>query len=92
MLSITQLGNLPTCGGIYRVLDQAGTVIYIGQARNIYQRWKRGHHKISEILTLCGTEAFIDWVELPEWLLNRAENLAVRYYQPVLNRKTPPIV
>ncbi|KAI9134005.1 GIY-YIG nuclease family protein [Acaryochloris sp. CCMEE 5410] len=92
MISITQLDNLPTCGGIYRVLDGAGTVIYVGQAKNIHQRWQKGHHKISDILARCGTNAFIDWVQLPEWLLNRAENLAVRYYKPVLNKKMPPIV
>jgi excinuclease UvrABC nuclease subunit len=92
MLPITQLKDLPSCCGIYRVLDAKGKVIYVGQARNIHQRWNNGHHKIGEILAYCGTDAFIDYVELPVWLLNRAENVAVRHYSPVLNKNTPSIV
>ena len=92
MLPITQIKDLPSCCGIYRVLDATGSVIYVGQAQNIYQRWKKGHHKMSEILACCGTAAFIDWVELPEWLLNRAEHVAVTCYQPRLNEKRPPVV
>ncbi len=92
MVPITQLDQLPPCSGIYRVLDNTGTVIYIGQAQNIQHRWQQGHHKISEILACCGTTARIDWVALPPWLLNRAEHAAVAYYQPRLNTKMPPIL
>jgi excinuclease UvrABC nuclease subunit len=92
MIPITQLKNLPSCCGIYRVLDAEGRIIYVGQARNIHQRWNRGHHKIGTILDLYRTDVFIDWVELPEWLLNRAENVAVNHYQPSLNTRKPPIV
>lgn len=92
MLPITKLEELPACSGIYRVLDATGTVIYVGQAQNIYKRWQNGHHKMNAILTYCGTAAFIDWVEMPEWLLNRAEYVAVKFYQPILNRKLPPVV
>jgi hypothetical protein len=35
---------------------------------------------------------YIDWVEVPKWLLNRAENAAVSFYQPKLNSKIPPVV
>jgi excinuclease UvrABC nuclease subunit len=92
MLPITQLEFLPKISGIYKVLDVNGNVIYVGQAKNIHSRWKKGHHKLSEIIAECGVEANIDWAEIPEWLLNRAENAAISFYQPKLNSKTPPVV
>jgi excinuclease UvrABC nuclease subunit len=64
MVPITQLEDLPSCCGIYRVLNAAGTVIYVGQAQNIYQRWKKDHHKMSAILACCGNVAFIGSVLL----------------------------
>ena len=67
-------------------------VMYIGQAKNIYQRWNQGHHKIGKILKICGTDAYVSFVEVPEWLLNRAENAAISFYQPALNLKNPPVV
>lgn len=67
-------------------------MIYIGQSQNIYQRWHSGHHKLAEIFMTYGKDVYIHWVELPEWLLNRAENAAYEFYQPVLNMKTPPVV
>jgi excinuclease UvrABC nuclease subunit len=92
MLPITQLKFLPKISGIYKVLDAKGNVIYVGQAKNIHRRWRNGHHKLSEIIAECGAEANIDWAEIPEWLLNRAENAAICFYRPKLNSKTPPVV
>ena len=83
---------MPKITGIYLVRKANGDVIYIGQAQNIYSRWKNGHHKLSQIIAECGTEAYIDWVEIPTWLLNRAEHAAISFYQPKLNAKTPPIL
>jgi excinuclease UvrABC nuclease subunit len=90
-ISIGKLDFLPEVSGVYRVLDANNNVIYVGQARNIRERWKN-HHKLKEIVALCGVDAYIDWVEIPEWLLNRVENTAVCFYQPKLNRKNPPVV
>ena len=92
IVTIDRIESLPQVSGIYKVLDANKKVLYIGQAKNIYLRWHKGHHKIAEILSMCGTNAYIEWVELPEWLLNRAENAAVCFYQPPLNSKTPPVV
>jgi excinuclease UvrABC nuclease subunit len=92
MLPITQLEHLPKISGIYKVLDANGNVIYVGQAKNIYSRWNNGHHKLSEIIAEYGIEVYIDWAEIPEWLLNRAENATTSFYQPKLNSKTPPVV
>jgi excinuclease UvrABC nuclease subunit len=74
------------------VLDSSMNVIYVGQAKDIYERWNNGHHKISSIIAEYGISAYISWVEVPEWLLNRAENAAFCFYQPKLNSKTPPVV
>lgn len=92
MIPITDLQNLPKISGIYKVVDADNNVLYIGQAKNIYVRWNNGHHKIGKILEICGTNAHISYVQIPEWLLNRAENAAIAFYQPQLNKKTPPIV
>ena len=92
VVSITNLQALPQVSGIYKVIGIDNKVLYVGQAKNIYQRWHKGHHKISEILSVCGTDAYIEWVEIPEWLLNRAENSAISFYKPPLNRKNVSIV
>jgi len=92
MLPIDKLEYLPKTSGIYKVLDANGNVIYVGQAKNIHSRWNNGHHKLSQIIAECGLAARIDWVEIPEWLLNRAENAAVSFYNPKLNSKMPPVV
>ncbi|MFG6094427.1 hypothetical protein D0962_33270 [Leptolyngbyaceae cyanobacterium CCMR0082] len=92
MLPITQLNLLPEVSGVYKVLSATGEVLYVGQAQNIHKRWNKGHHKLHEIIAECGVSGFIQWIELPCWLLNRAENLAIRFYQPKLNQKTPPVV
>ncbi|MGK7946932.1 MAG: GIY-YIG nuclease family protein [Microcystaceae cyanobacterium] len=93
MLPITQLNQLPTVCGIYKIVNAQGIVIYVGQSKNIYKRWKNGHHILGEIIAKYGIEGiYIEWVEVPEWLLNRAENTAVTFYKPELNSQTPPIV
>lgn len=91
MVPINQLKSLPKISGIYRVLDADGNVIYIGQSKDIYARWNNGHHKLGEIISECGLTAYITWVEIPEWLLNRAENATLSFYQSRLNSKTPPV-
>jgi excinuclease UvrABC nuclease subunit len=92
VVSISHLKSLPKISGIYKVVDADGNVVYVGQAKNIYDRWNNGHHKLTEIIAEYGLAADISWVEIPEWLLNRAENAAISFYQPKLNLKTPPVV
>jgi len=86
------LTALPQKGGLYLVCTQDGTVVYVGQSQNIYQRWNGGHHKLAQLLEAYGTNLYISWVELPDWLLNRAENAAFDFYQPQFNLKQPPVV
>jgi excinuclease UvrABC nuclease subunit len=91
-LSITDLKPLPKASGIYKVADQNETIIYVGQSKNIYERWNGGHHKIADIFSIAGASATIHWVLLPDWLLNRAESAAISFYRPKLNERRPPIV
>lgn len=74
------------------MVDSQRKVIYIGQSKNIYKRWKNGHHKLATIVGEYGTDIYIEWLEIPEWLLNRVENTAISFYQPELNSKLPPII
>lgn len=67
-------------------------VIYIGQAINIYNRWNNGHHILGKVIKEYDVNAYIDWIEVPIWLLNRAENAAVCFYRPKFNKKIPPVV
>jgi excinuclease UvrABC nuclease subunit len=93
MIPITNLKSLPSVSGIYKVIDATNnSVLYVGQATNIYRRWNNGHHKLGAIITMSNANAYITWVEIPEWLLNRAENAAIAFYQPPLNIKSPPVV
>ena len=91
-INISQIQNLPKISGVYRVTDNTGITIYIGQSKNIHDRWNSGHHKLGEIISICGMNAYIEWVEVPEWLLNRAENAAICSCMPKLNRRIPPVV
>jgi excinuclease UvrABC nuclease subunit len=92
MVPITQLNKLPKISGVYKVVNIEGEVLYIGQAKNIYERWNNGHHQLANIIALCGSLAYIEWVQIPEWLLNRAEHVALIFYKPTLNKKNAPVV
>ena len=91
-IQVTDLQSLPKISGIYKVTDANGNVLYVGQAKDIHRRWNQGHHKICKILEICGANAYISCVQIPEWLLNRAENAAISFYQPILNLKNPPVL
>ncbi len=92
IVKLANLKALPAAPGIYMVRDRAQRVVYIGQSKNIRSRWLHGHHKLSEIVTLCGTDFSIECCLVSPWLLNRAENAAHGVYKPLLNAKTPPLV
>lgn len=93
MIPICEIQRLPRASGIYKVLNPAGVVIYVGQAKNIHKRWKNGHHKYHPVTRKYGDrEVFITWSLMPQWLLNRAENAAVSFYKPEFNQKTPSVV
>lgn len=92
MVPIQNIRDLPTICGLYLVLNRDHKVVYIGQSKNIQERWKTGHHKLSDIINNYGTNVKIIWVEIPQNRLNHAEYLAIKFYNPHLNKKMPPIV
>ena len=81
------LSNLPAVSAIYRVWH-AGKVVYIGQTKNLKQRW-RSHHILSQLMMAYGTDWTLDWTEIEPRYLNRAEAFAHRYFKPVLNQQNP---
>jgi excinuclease UvrABC nuclease subunit len=89
---IQDLDQLPSVSGIYLVHSQYGEIVYIGQSTNIKNRWKSGHHKLSKIISFYGSDVKITWAEVPPHRLNHAEYIAIKFYNPSLNRKLPSIV
>ena len=84
---MTDLTKLPAVSAIYRVRHN-GNVIYVGQSRNLKQRW-RAHHILSTLMMRYGNDWTIDWVEIAPHYLDRAEAFAYRHFQPVLNKQDP---
>jgi excinuclease UvrABC nuclease subunit len=94
-ISIKELEKLPQESGIYKVIyvdltipSPTDIVIYVGQALNLNNRWKR-HEKYPVFITdnYNPNELFIEWIEVPEWLLNCAENTAIKFYSPKYNKR-----
>jgi hypothetical protein len=81
------LDKLPTISAIYRVWHK-DHVVYVGQAKNLKQRWKN-HHKLHEIIKNYGLDWTIDWVEVAPENLDRAEAFSFRYFRPKLNYSNP---
>ncbi len=90
---INELDKLPKYSGIYKVFStQENKVVYIGQSKNIHQRWNNGHHKLPQLIALYGTKVYIECTEVPDWLLNRAEHTAISFHQPELNSRNAPLL
>lgn len=84
---MTDLEQLPSISAVYRVLHQ-GTVVYVGQAKNLKHRWK-SHHLLFKLFRKYGQDWTIEWVEVSPDNLNRAEAFAYRFFKPELNQKNP---
>lgn len=92
MIPILNIELLPSISGLYLVKNEAGEVVYIGQAENIYARWRKGHHRVIDIIKCCGENCTISWVPVSiEWL-NLAERQAIKFYNPILNKRLPSLV
>lgn len=81
------LENLPAVSAIYRVRYE-GEVVYVGQTKNLKQRWK-AHHILAQLMQHYGTDWTLEWTEIAPRHLNRAEAFAHRYFRPALNRQNP---
>jgi GIY-YIG catalytic domain len=86
-MDITNLDQLPTISAIYRVWH-GDHVVYVGQAKNLKQRWK-SHHILPKLIQRYQIDWWIDWVKVAPENLDRAEALAYRTFKPKLNQINP---
>lgn len=76
------LKTLPGSSGIYFVYD-GPDCLYVGQARNIKERWA-GHHRKKQIAQKH-PNATITWVEAKEGELDSLERRYIQELDPKLN-------
>ena len=79
--------NLPAVSAVYRVRHR-DRVVYVGQAKNLRKRWKN-HHILPKLLKHYGMDWTVDWIEIDEAFLDRAEAFSHRHFKPHLNKKNP---
>ena len=82
--------ELPTREGIYFVM-QYDEVLYIGQSKNIRERWRgNGHHKTAEVMNM--ENIFIRYIPSDGRPLLEQEAEWINKYLPQLNGKVSRIV
>ena len=72
---------LPARGAVYFVID-ANEILYIGQTKNLYNRW-RSHHKQPEISD--SNQILIAWLECDEPQRTPLELELIKLHKPRLN-------
>ncbi len=92
--SMKDLSNLPVIAVIYFVLRPGPTMLYIGQTRDLSDRWKRGgagHHRAAQLVK---DDAWLCWYEVDKNLskakFDFLERSLIRRYQPTLNDTRVP--
>ena len=81
--------QLPEKPCIYFAIDSRGAIQYIGQSKNLRQRWS-GHHRYSALDELGGVK--VAWLELSdESLLYSVETALIQYFDPPLNHGIFPV-
>jgi hypothetical protein len=82
-LPLTQLKELPRISAIYFALAGTGEVLYIGKAKNLFQRWQV-HHRKKQLGSFEG--AFLAWLEVTDTsLLEQIEKALIESFAPRLN-------
>lgn len=79
-------GNLPTCPGIYFAIGGPRTILYIGSAQNLRDRWK--DHNVYIFLAMAMVDARIAWMKSnsnDSSKLRLVEKQLIKYLKPVLN-------
>lgn len=79
--------KLPSCSGIYIIIDANDCVWYVGQAANLKNRWMgRTHHRYPQLIRsnrkLCHR---IYWQEFPTNSLDERERYYIDLFKPELN-------
>jgi predicted GIY-YIG superfamily endonuclease len=84
-INFSEFNQLPTCAGIYFVLDSNNIVCYVGKSENIQKRWKNHHrkHQIEEIHLKYPVKIF--WLAWNIEDLDTAEKYFIDRYKPLLN-------
>ncbi len=83
---LSQREKLPSISAIYCVL-QGEKVLYIGQTKNLNQRW-RSHHRYPELKII--PNARLVWLPCPVEKLDELETHMIETLDPVLNGKKAP--
>lgn len=91
---LSNLNSLPKVSVIYRVINAHGKVLYVGQTKNLNQRWRNGHKALKKALALGmdSTKVFLVWRRCPKYLLNRVESCEIAFFDPPWNIKLGTIV
>jgi hypothetical protein len=86
----------PDCKQKYRRTEGPRTIMYIGRASNVAERWRPTynlyrqiighHHRYRETLDHLGSPR-IHWLEMPKRYLAISEVVLIRLHQPAWNRQ-----
>lgn len=69
--------------GIYFLIDEDDSILYVGQSKNIRQRLMGKHHRAS---ALKNKNVRVAWLELSDkQLLSAVENALIAWFNPTLN-------
>ncbi len=86
-LPLEERKRLPGTAAIYFVLSD-DTVLYVGKATNLYQRWD-AHHRLKQLNEHGGCR--IAWMTVDDaGLLDEMERACIAHFEPVLNREAVP--
>ncbi|ACK72687.1 Excinuclease ABC C subunit domain protein [Gloeothece citriformis PCC 7424] len=77
---------LPEYSGIYYVVDEAGLVWYIGQAKKINERWAgKSHHRLHQLEAQKKKQFRIYYESIAIGCLDEVEKQRIQQYNPHLN-------
>ena len=77
------LPTLPAISALYFVLNANNDVLYVGQSRNLRQRWYMGHGRIQQFREAAFQR--IHWLPLDIEDLVFTESEAIAYFAPSIN-------
>ena len=86
-VAFTERYCLPSCSGIYVIVDANDYVWYVGQAANIKARWAgKTHHRYPQLIRSNKKRSYrIYWKELSVDLLTEKEKYYIQMFKPELN-------
>ncbi len=78
--------GLPNSSGIYFVTDEHNQLLYIGQAKNLRERWAgRSHHRYKQLARKGLDKIYLGYIEAPQTELNILEKAYIDQLKPPLN-------